>query len=99
MLKAMGVVNSCSMTLNILLRRFKLITIAVCICSIGIRLALHSHQSTSVFFFFFLQNPAVDVEVNCIDLFQTEGYNLIACGTINGMIILWNFITATVKEM
>nr|XP_048292372.1 WD repeat-containing protein 64 [Myodes glareolus] len=44
-------------------------------------------------------NPAVDVEVNCIDLFQTEGYNLIACGTINGMIILWNFVTATVKEI
>ncbi|KAK7815322.1 hypothetical protein U0070_019166 [Myodes glareolus] len=46
-----------------------------------------------------LINPAVDVEVNCIDLFQTEGYNLIACGTINGMIILWNFVTATVKEI
>ncbi|XP_057626751.1 WD repeat-containing protein 64 [Chionomys nivalis] len=44
-------------------------------------------------------NPAVDVEVNCIDLFQVEGYNLIACGTLNGMIILWNFVTATVKEI
>ncbi|XP_027274696.1 WD repeat-containing protein 64 isoform X2 [Cricetulus griseus] len=44
-------------------------------------------------------NPAVDVDVNCIDLFQTEGYNLIACGTLNGMIILWNFVTATVKEI
>ncbi|XP_040595092.1 WD repeat-containing protein 64 isoform X2 [Mesocricetus auratus] len=44
-------------------------------------------------------NPAIDVEVNCIDLFQTEGYNLIVCGTLNGMIILWNFITATVKEI
>ncbi|KAL1769649.1 WD repeat-containing protein 64 [Sigmodon hispidus] len=44
-------------------------------------------------------NPDVDVEVNCIDLFQAEGYNLIVCGTLNGMIILWNFITATVKEI
>ncbi|CAH6789556.1 WD repeat-containing protein 64 [Phodopus roborovskii] len=43
--------------------------------------------------------PATDVEVNCIDLFQTEGYNLIVCGTLNGMIILWNFVTATVKEI
>lgn len=85
------------MTLNILLHSFKLITIAVCMYNIGIRLALHSHQSASVPFFF--QNPAVDDEVNCIDLFQVEGYNLIACGTLNGMIILWNFVTATVKEM
>ncbi|CAO2638551.1 WD repeat-containing protein 64 [Lemmus lemmus] len=44
-------------------------------------------------------NPAVDVEVNCIDFFQAEGYNLIVCGTLNGMIILWNFVTATVKEI
>ncbi|XP_051004232.1 WD repeat-containing protein 64 isoform X1 [Acomys russatus] len=44
-------------------------------------------------------NPAINVEVNCIDVFQTEGYNLIVSGTINGMIILWNFITATVKEI
>ncbi|KAL6042239.1 hypothetical protein STEG23_021560, partial [Scotinomys teguina] len=44
-------------------------------------------------------NPAVDIEINCIDLFQTEGFNLIACGTLNGMIILWNFISATVKEI
>ncbi|NP_083729.2 WD repeat-containing protein 64 [Mus musculus] len=44
-------------------------------------------------------SPIVDVDVNCIDVFQTEGYNLIACGTTNGMIILWNFIAASVKEI
>uniref|UniRef100_Q9D565-3 Isoform 3 of WD repeat-containing protein 64 n=1 Tax=Mus musculus TaxID=10090 RepID=Q9D565-3 len=46
-----------------------------------------------------IQSPIVDVDVNCIDVFQTEGYNLIACGTTNGMIILWNFIAASVKEI
>ncbi|XP_027421749.1 WD repeat-containing protein 64 isoform X1 [Bos indicus x Bos taurus] len=44
-------------------------------------------------------NPAVSIEVNCIDLLQTEGYNLIAAGTLNGVIILWNFVTSTVKEV
>ena len=46
-----------------------------------------------------LQNPAVSIEVNCIDLLQIEGYNLIAAGTLNGVIILWNFVTSTVKEV
>uniref|UniRef100_A0A8B9XHF0 WD repeat domain 64 n=1 Tax=Bos mutus grunniens TaxID=30521 RepID=A0A8B9XHF0_BOSMU len=36
-------------------------------------------------------NPAVSIEVNCIDLLQTEGYNLIAAGTLNeGHVILCN---------
>ncbi|XP_037366177.1 WD repeat-containing protein 64 isoform X2 [Talpa occidentalis] len=39
------------------------------------------------------------MEVNCIDLLQMEGYNLIAVGTLNGVIILWNFVTSTVKEV
>lgn len=48
---------------------------------------------------FLLQNPAISIEVNCIDLLQVEGYNLIAAGTLNGVIILWNFVTSTVKEV
>ncbi|XP_036210859.1 WD repeat-containing protein 64 [Myotis myotis] len=44
-------------------------------------------------------NPAVSSEVNCIDILQVEGYNLIAAGTVNGVIILWNFVTSTVKEL
>lgn len=48
---------------------------------------------------FLLQNPATNTEVNCIDLLQAEGYNLIAAGTLNGVIILWNFVTSTVKEV
>lgn len=48
---------------------------------------------------FLLQNPDIHVEVNCIDLLQVEGYNLIAAGTSNGVIILWNFVMSTVKEM
>uniref|UniRef100_A0A8C7A6I0 WD repeat domain 64 n=1 Tax=Neovison vison TaxID=452646 RepID=A0A8C7A6I0_NEOVI len=40
-----------------------------------------------------------DVRVNCIDLLQVEGYNLIAAGTLNGVIILWDFINFTVKEL
>uniref|UniRef100_A0A452F6P8 WD repeat domain 64 n=1 Tax=Capra hircus TaxID=9925 RepID=A0A452F6P8_CAPHI len=45
------------------------------------------------------RNSAVSIEVNCIDLLQIEGYNLIAAGTLNGVIILWNFVTSTVKEV
>ncbi|XP_008573482.1 PREDICTED: WD repeat-containing protein 64 [Galeopterus variegatus] len=45
------------------------------------------------------KNPAINIEVNCIDLLQVEGYNLIAAGTLNGVIILWNFVTSTVKEV
>ncbi|XP_045672571.1 WD repeat-containing protein 64 [Phyllostomus hastatus] len=44
-------------------------------------------------------SPAACTQVNCIDLLQTEGYNLIAAGTLNGVIILWNFVTSTVKEL
>ncbi|XP_054334928.1 WD repeat-containing protein 64 isoform X7 [Pongo pygmaeus] len=45
-------------------------------------------------------NPAMDLlRVNCIDLLQVEGYNLIAAGTLNGVIILWNFVTSTVKKV
>ncbi|XP_064333277.1 WD repeat-containing protein 64 isoform X1 [Camelus dromedarius] len=44
-------------------------------------------------------NPAISTEVNCIDLLQVEGYNMIAAGTLNGVIILWNFVTSTVKEV
>ncbi|XP_005882507.1 PREDICTED: WD repeat-containing protein 64 [Myotis brandtii] len=44
-------------------------------------------------------NPTVSSEVNCIDVLQVEGYNLIAAGTVNGVIILWNFVTSTVKEL
>uniref|UniRef100_A0A8C5KX33 WD repeat domain 64 n=1 Tax=Jaculus jaculus TaxID=51337 RepID=A0A8C5KX33_JACJA len=43
--------------------------------------------------------PTINSEVNCIALFQTEEYNLLAAGTLNGMIILWNFIAATVKDI
>ncbi|XP_023071950.1 WD repeat-containing protein 64 isoform X2 [Piliocolobus tephrosceles] len=44
-------------------------------------------------------NPATDsLRVNCIDLLQVEGYNLIAAGTLNG-VILWNFVTSTVKKV
>ncbi|XP_074241495.1 WD repeat-containing protein 64 isoform X2 [Saimiri boliviensis] len=39
------------------------------------------------------------LRVNCIDLLQVEGYNLIAVGTLSGMIILWNFVTSTVKKV
>uniref|UniRef100_A0A8D0NJR5 WD repeat domain 64 n=1 Tax=Sus scrofa TaxID=9823 RepID=A0A8D0NJR5_PIG len=46
-----------------------------------------------------VRNPATNTEVNCIDLLQAEGYNLIAAGTLNGVIILWNFVTSTVKEV
>ncbi|KAI5179931.1 Wd Repeat-Containing Protein 64 [Manis pentadactyla] len=46
-----------------------------------------------------VKNPDIHVEVNCIDLLQVEGYNLIAAGTSNGVIILWNFVMSTVKEM
>ncbi|XP_003800125.1 WD repeat-containing protein 64 [Otolemur garnettii] len=44
-------------------------------------------------------NPIAGLEVNCIDILQIEGYNLIVAGTLNGVIILWNFVTATVKEV
>nr|XP_021522601.1 WD repeat-containing protein 64 [Aotus nancymaae] len=44
--------------------------------------------------------PAINLlRVNCIDLLQVEGYNLIAAGTLSGMIILWNFVTSTVKKV
>ncbi|XP_008983990.4 WD repeat-containing protein 64 isoform X1 [Callithrix jacchus] len=44
--------------------------------------------------------PAINLlRVNCIDLLQVEGYNLIAVGTLSGMIILWNFVTSTVKKL
>ncbi|KAM5206137.1 WD repeat-containing protein 64 isoform 3-T5 [Hipposideros larvatus] len=46
-----------------------------------------------------VNDPAISMEVNCIDLLQVEGYNLIAAGTLNGVIILWNFVTFTVKEV
>ncbi|XP_007118199.2 WD repeat-containing protein 64 isoform X1 [Physeter macrocephalus] len=46
-----------------------------------------------------VDNPAISIEMNCIDLLQVEGYNLIAAGTLNGVIILWNFVTSTVKEV
>ncbi|KAF6274867.1 WD repeat domain 64 [Rhinolophus ferrumequinum] len=46
-----------------------------------------------------VNNPAISTEVNCIDLLQVEGYNLIAAGTLHGVIILWNFVTFTVKEV
>uniref|UniRef100_A0A8D0NJZ3 WD repeat domain 64 n=1 Tax=Sus scrofa TaxID=9823 RepID=A0A8D0NJZ3_PIG len=36
-----------------------------------------------------VRNPATNTEVNCIDLLQAEGYNLIAAGTLNeGHVIL-----------
>ncbi|XP_060048022.1 WD repeat-containing protein 64 [Erinaceus europaeus] len=44
-------------------------------------------------------NLAFSSEVSCIDLLQVEGYNLIAAGTLSGVIILWNFVTFTVKEV
>ncbi|XP_008847398.1 WD repeat-containing protein 64 isoform X2 [Nannospalax galili] len=44
-------------------------------------------------------SPSINAEINCLDIFQLEGYNLMVAGTLNGMIILWNFITATVKEI
>ncbi|XP_029790684.1 WD repeat-containing protein 64 isoform X1 [Suricata suricatta] len=44
-------------------------------------------------------NPAISTEMNCIDLLQVEGYNLIVAGTVNGVIILWNFVNSTIKEV
>ncbi|KAM5237695.1 WD repeat-containing protein 64 [Ctenodactylus gundi] len=44
-------------------------------------------------------NHAIHTEVNCIDILQKEGYKLIVAGTLHGMIILWNFVTSTVKEV
>ncbi|XP_072588991.1 WD repeat-containing protein 64 [Vulpes vulpes] len=46
-----------------------------------------------------VNNPAINMEVNCIDVLQIEGYNLIAAGTLNGAIILWDFVNSTVKEL
>ncbi|XP_047559838.1 WD repeat-containing protein 64 isoform X2 [Lutra lutra] len=46
-----------------------------------------------------VNSPDISTEVNCIDLLQVEGYNLIAAGTLNGVIILWDFINFTVKEL
>ncbi|XP_058165465.1 WD repeat-containing protein 64 [Dasypus novemcinctus] len=43
--------------------------------------------------------PPIGTEVNCIDLLQAEGYNLIVAGTLNGVIILWNFLMSTVTEV
>ncbi|KAM6166248.1 WD repeat-containing protein 64 [Erethizon dorsatum] len=47
----------------------------------------------------YTNNPATSFGVSCIDLLQIEGYNLIVAGTSNGMIILWNFVASTVKEV
>ncbi|XP_022364259.1 WD repeat-containing protein 64 [Enhydra lutris kenyoni] len=46
-----------------------------------------------------VNSPDISTEVNCIDLLQVEGYNLIAAGTLNGVIILWDFINFTVNEL
>uniref|UniRef100_A0A8C6ABC0 WD repeat domain 64 n=1 Tax=Marmota marmota marmota TaxID=9994 RepID=A0A8C6ABC0_MARMA len=53
-------------------------------------------QHTKVSFKF---NPAINTEVSCMDLLQREGYNLIVTGALNGIIILWNFVASTVKEV
>ncbi|XP_077024577.1 WD repeat-containing protein 64 isoform X2 [Tamandua tetradactyla] len=45
------------------------------------------------------KHPAVGIEVSCIDLLQVEGYNLIVAGTLNGVIILWNFLMSTVTAV
>ncbi|XP_038617163.1 WD repeat-containing protein 64 isoform X1 [Tachyglossus aculeatus] len=45
------------------------------------------------------EDSAVQMEVNCFDVLQMEGYNLIAAATVNGIIILWDFVMATVKEL
>ncbi|XP_048665738.1 WD repeat-containing protein 64 [Marmota marmota marmota] len=45
------------------------------------------------------KNPAINTEVSCMDLLQREGYNLIVTGALNGIIILWNFVASTVKEV
>ncbi|XP_028902963.1 WD repeat-containing protein 64 isoform X3 [Ornithorhynchus anatinus] len=45
------------------------------------------------------EDSAVRMEVNCFDVLQVEGYNLIAAATVNGIIILWDFVTATVREL
>ncbi|XP_048213279.1 WD repeat-containing protein 64 isoform X1 [Perognathus longimembris pacificus] len=46
-----------------------------------------------------VHSPIISTEVNCIDLLETEGFNLIVAGTLNGMIILWNFTTSSVKDV
>ncbi|XP_069890358.1 WD repeat-containing protein 64 isoform X1 [Dipodomys merriami] len=46
-----------------------------------------------------VRSPAISTEVNCIDLLEAEGFNLIVAGTLNGMIILWNFTTSSVKDV
>ncbi|XP_074077013.1 WD repeat-containing protein 64 [Macrotis lagotis] len=44
-------------------------------------------------------NPGVSSEITCFDVLIMEGYNLIAVATVNGIIILWNFVMSTVKEL
>uniref|UniRef100_A0A286XGT9 WD repeat domain 64 n=1 Tax=Cavia porcellus TaxID=10141 RepID=A0A286XGT9_CAVPO len=58
-----------------------------------VELIIHGNSSQCT------NNSATSFGVNCIDLLQIEGYNLIVAGTLNGMIILWNFVASTVKEV
>ncbi|XP_072503687.1 WD repeat-containing protein 64 isoform X2 [Notamacropus eugenii] len=44
-------------------------------------------------------NPGISMEVTCFDVLIMEGYNLIATATVNGIIILWNFVLCTVTEL
>ncbi|XP_068920605.1 WD repeat-containing protein 64 [Petaurus breviceps papuanus] len=44
-------------------------------------------------------NPGISMEVTCFDVLIMEGYNMIAAATVNGIIILWNFVLCTVTEL
>ncbi|XP_027727555.1 WD repeat-containing protein 64-like isoform X2 [Vombatus ursinus] len=44
-------------------------------------------------------NPGISTEVTCFDVLIMEGYNMIAAATVNGIIILWNFVPCTVTEL
>ncbi|XP_007481615.1 WD repeat-containing protein 64 isoform X1 [Monodelphis domestica] len=41
----------------------------------------------------------VNMEVTCFDVLLTEGYSLLATATVNGIIVLWNFVLSTVTEV
>uniref|UniRef100_F6PR04 WD repeat domain 64 n=1 Tax=Monodelphis domestica TaxID=13616 RepID=F6PR04_MONDO len=44
-------------------------------------------------------SPVFNMEVTCFDVLLTEGYSLLATATVNGIIVLWNFVLSTVTEV
>uniref|UniRef100_A0A4X2KK05 WD repeat domain 64 n=1 Tax=Vombatus ursinus TaxID=29139 RepID=A0A4X2KK05_VOMUR len=41
----------------------------------------------------------LNIVMTCFDVLIMEGYNMIAAATVNGIIILWNFVPCTVTEL